>query len=109
MGNHIYGKLAMKTTLEIPDDLMRAVKIRAIESRQKLKDFIAEALRQSIAQPRQSAPRDPLQALREKLVFHPDGTVSNPDGIDDPQFFTDLEDIRHRSRSGSPRDPFADS
>jgi len=96
----------MKTTLEIPDDLMRAVKIRAVESNQKLKDFIADALRKSLV-PSQDV-EDPLQALRERLIFHPDGSVTNPDGIDDPGFFEDLEDIRRRSRFESPRDPFVD-
>ena len=98
----------MKTTLEIPDDLMRAVKTRAVESNQKLKDFIADALRKSLVQSQDVEPKDPLQALRERLIFHPDGSVTNPDGIDDPEFFEDLEDIRRRSRFESPRDLFAD-
>lgn len=99
----------MKTTLEIPDDLMRAVKIRAVESNQKLKDFIADALRKSLVQSQAVEPKDALQALRERLIFHPDGSVTNPDGIDDPEFFEDLEDIRRRSRLESARDPFADA
>ncbi|MGH8652818.1 MAG: hypothetical protein ACREYE_11915 [Gammaproteobacteria bacterium] len=99
----------MKTTLEIPDDLMRAVKIRAVESNQKLKDFIADALRKFLVQSQGVQPKDPLQALRERLIFHPDGSVTNPDGIDDPAFFEALEDIRRRSRFESPRNPFAEN
>lgn len=34
----------MKTTLELPDELMRAVKVRAAASDRKLKDVIAEAI-----------------------------------------------------------------
>jgi plasmid stability protein len=40
----------MKTTLDLPDDLMRAVKIRAVEENRKLKDTIAELLRRGLAQ-----------------------------------------------------------
>ena len=39
----------MKTTLDLPDDLMREVKIRAIHEYKKLKDTIAELLKKGIA------------------------------------------------------------
>ena len=39
----------MKTTLDLPDELMREVKIRAIHERKKLKDTIADLLRKGIA------------------------------------------------------------
>jgi plasmid stability protein len=38
----------MKTTLDLPDDLMHAVKIRAVHEHKKLKDTIAELLRKGI-------------------------------------------------------------
>ena len=34
----------MKTTLDIPDELMRRVKMRAIQRNQKLKDAVAQLL-----------------------------------------------------------------
>lgn len=40
----------MKTTLDLPDDLMRAVKLRAVEDNRKLKDTIADLLRRGLAQ-----------------------------------------------------------
>ena len=40
----------MKTTLDLPDDLVRAVKIRAVEENRKLKDTIADLLRRGLAQ-----------------------------------------------------------
>jgi len=40
----------MKTTLDLPDDLVRAVKIRAVEENQKLKDMVAELLRRGLAE-----------------------------------------------------------
>jgi hypothetical protein len=39
----------MKTTLDLPDDLMRAVKIRAVHERKKLKDAVAEFIQKGMA------------------------------------------------------------
>lgn len=39
----------MKTTLDLPDDVMRAVKIRAVEENRRLKDIIADLLRRGLA------------------------------------------------------------
>jgi hypothetical protein len=38
----------MKTTLELPDELMREVKIRAAEQNRRLKDVIADLLRRGL-------------------------------------------------------------
>jgi hypothetical protein len=38
----------MKTTLDVPDELMRTVKILAIREHRKLKDMIAELLRRGL-------------------------------------------------------------
>ena len=43
------GNWQMKTTLEIPDDLMRRVKMRAVQRDQKLKDTVAQLLEAGIA------------------------------------------------------------
>ena len=40
----------MKTTLDLPDDLMRDIKIRAVKENRKLKDAIADLLRRGISQ-----------------------------------------------------------
>jgi hypothetical protein len=39
----------MKTTLDLPDDLMRKVKIRAVHEHKKLKDAIAELIKKGMA------------------------------------------------------------
>lgn len=46
----------MKTTLELPDELMRQVKLRAIHRNQKLKDAIAQLLELGMAAPEAQAP-----------------------------------------------------
>ena len=40
----------MKTTLDLPDDLMREVKVRAVEDKRELKDTLADLLRRGLAQ-----------------------------------------------------------
>lgn len=49
----------MKTTLDLPDDLMRTIKVRAAREDRKLKDLIAELLRRGLdeAAPATAAPR----------------------------------------------------
>jgi hypothetical protein len=49
----------MKTTLDLPDDLMRDVKIRAVHERKKLKDAIAEFIRKGMAASKTSRPKIP--------------------------------------------------
>jgi hypothetical protein len=45
----------MKTTLDLPDDLMRAVKICAVEENRSLEDTVADLLRRGLAQKRGTA------------------------------------------------------
>lgn len=40
----------MKTTLDLPDDLMREIKIRAVKEDRKLEDTIADLLRRGLDQ-----------------------------------------------------------
>lgn len=40
----------MKTTLDLPDDLMRAIKVRAAQQDRKIKDVVAELLRRALSQ-----------------------------------------------------------
>lgn len=39
----------MRTTFELPDDLVRRIKIRAVERNQKLKDTVAQLLELGLA------------------------------------------------------------
>lgn len=52
----------MKTTLDLPDELVRAVKIRAVEENRRLKDVIAELLQRGLAPERRPGP-----AIRKRL------------------------------------------
>ncbi len=41
----------MKTTLDLPDELIREVKLRAVHQRRTVKDLVAEVLRQGLGMP----------------------------------------------------------
>ncbi|MEY3896107.1 MAG: hypothetical protein RLZZ214_1627 [Verrucomicrobiota bacterium] len=49
----------MKTTLDLPDDLMRGMKIRAATQGRKLKDVIADAIRDSLVSKRETTVEAP--------------------------------------------------
>ena len=55
----------VKTTLELPDDLMRRIKLRAVHRSRKLKDEIAQLLEAGLAQaPASEVPRTPPTPFR---------------------------------------------
>jgi hypothetical protein len=60
----------MKTTLDLPDDLMREVKIRAATQGRKLKDVIAEVMRNGLAPQIPDAPSEDPSSL---IHYTPDG------------------------------------
>ena len=98
----------MKTTLELPDELMRHLKVRAAQTDRTLKDVVTEVIRRGLEAVPAANDTDPLQAWAGKLVLGADGSISNPDGVDDPEFFGALDAIRQQSRKQAPRDPLAD-
>ena len=55
----------MKTTLELPDDLMRRIKLRAVHRNRRLKDEIARLLEAGMAlAPEPAAPKKPPRPVR---------------------------------------------
>jgi hypothetical protein len=58
----------MKTTLDLPDDLVKRVKIRAIHEHKKLKDAIAELIERGM---QQSAPAKIPKPLKLRRGFVP--------------------------------------
>jgi len=64
----------MKTTLELPDDLMREIKVRAAREDRKLKDLVTELLRKGLA----AQEVEPRKPYRVKLpMIH--GTPAKPE------------------------------
>lgn len=59
----------MKTTLELPDELARRVKVRAAQRNQKLKDTVAQLLEIGLANaPEAESPVRPPKPVRLKRV-----------------------------------------
>jgi len=57
----------MKTTIDLPDDLVRQLKLRALTDRRKLKDLAAELLRNGLSRrPQTRAPREPVVVKNKK-------------------------------------------
>jgi plasmid stability protein len=57
----------MKTTIELPDDLVKQLKLRALHDGRKLKETVAEVLRKGL-----NAPDEPsIQERESPLTFDP--------------------------------------
>ena len=56
----------MKMTMEIPDELMRAIRVKAAREDRKLKELVAELLRSGLAQLEEETPE---VGHRVKLPF----------------------------------------
>ncbi len=81
--NQISGIMGtMKTTLDLPDELMREVKIRAVNENRKLKDAIADLLRSGLSE--QAAPRATVRH-RAKLPLVQCAHDARPDEEMTPQ------------------------
>jgi plasmid stability protein len=57
----------MKTTLDLPDELMRALKTMAAQQDRRLKDVIAEVLRRGLAE-EQTSSQLPARRVRLPMV-----------------------------------------
>lgn len=68
----------MKTTLDLPDDLMREIKILAAREGRKLKDVIADSLRRDL----RIGSTDSRPSLRDLSPVSV-GTLREPDDSDD--------------------------
>lgn len=57
----------MKTTIDLPDDLVHKLKLRAVHDGRKLKDVVAEILRNGLAGPANAeGPSEPVILKDEK-------------------------------------------
>ena len=62
--NQLSGKLGtVKTTLDLPDDLMRSIKVKAAREDRKLKDVVADLLRTGLEATPKSADKGPRRAV----------------------------------------------
>jgi plasmid stability protein len=58
----------VKTTFDIPDDLLRSMKLRAVQEGRKFKDVAAEIFRRGLAQPKVAANALGRQRVKLPLI-----------------------------------------
>lgn len=58
----------MKATVDLPDDLMRAIKVRAAQQGRKIKDVVAELLRRGLSQADSGPTTSPKRRVALPLV-----------------------------------------
>lgn len=89
----------MKTTLDLPDELMRRIKVKAAQEDRKLKDLVAELLQDGLA--RSERPRkDPGDRVQLPLIRggHPaaPGEEMTPDRVATLLMGLDIQDLADR-------------
>jgi plasmid stability protein len=87
--------VSVKTTLDISDDLLRAMKMRAVQEGRKFKDVAAEIFRRGLAQPNVAANSGVKQRVKLPLIQcrHPADSPATlmPDQVADVLLKQELE------------------
>lgn len=87
----------MKTTLDLPDDLMRRIKVKAAQEDRKLKDLVADLLQAGLASTTAPA-KVPGHRVQLPLITggHPaaPGDELTPERVADLLLAMDVEDLR---------------
>jgi predicted component of type VI protein secretion system len=98
MGLRFYAEMgrAMKTTVEVSDDLYRRAKVEAALRGRKLKDLVEEGLRLVLEAPRESHRRRSLAALMKGARGAVDSGV--PDLASNPEYLTGFGHDARRHR-----------
>lgn len=87
--------VSVKTTIDIPDDLLRSMKMRAVQEGRKFKDVAAEIFRRGLAQPNVAANSGSRQRVKLPLIqcrhpADPQATLT-PDQVADVLLKQELE------------------
>jgi hypothetical protein len=85
----------MKATIEIPDEIMREIKVRAAKEDRKLKDLVAELLQRGLAQGEEGIPKPRHRVKLPLFEGRPaaPGQEATPEVI--KQILLDEEDSRY--------------
>lgn len=89
----------MPKTFDLPDSLLRRAEAAAAEAGRPLADWVALAVEAKVTAHEETARAlaasdAALKAFASRLQVLPDGSLYNPDGIEDEGFFETLENLR---------------
>ncbi len=68
----------MKVTLDLPNELLKEMKLRAVHSDRKFKDVVAETIRRGLAAPAPSATAAARSLVQLPIITCPPGTPKFP-------------------------------
>jgi len=90
----------VKTTIDLPPDLVRELKLRALDERKKFKDFTAEVIRRGL--PRMESVAIPeIHRVKLPLIVSPPGTPKvKLSGEDIDRLLREQEIRRHHEITG---------
>ena len=90
----------MKTTIDLPPDLVREIKLRALDERKKFKDVTAEVIRRGL--PRMESVAIPeIHRVKLPLIVSPPGTPKvKLSGEDIDRLLREQEIRRHHEITG---------
>jgi predicted DNA-binding protein len=103
----------VKTTFDLPHELVRKAKAVAAQQGRPLRDLVAEAIDEKLevvagggvdATKAREVRREAWERWKGRLERRSDGTWFNPEGVDDESFFQSLEEVRREP--WVKRDPF---
>jgi len=66
----------MKTTIDLPEDLVREMKLRAVREGRKLKDVAEEVFRRGLATPKTPGAPQPRHRVRLPIFPQPAGAAA---------------------------------
>ena len=81
----------MKTTLDLPDELMREAKLRAVAQGRTLKDLVADCIRQGLGLALPVTPS--ASALGDRVLMEPNGLPVIRCRADAPVLRANLQDL----------------
>jgi len=92
----------VKTTLDIPDDLLRSMKMRAVQEGRKFKDVAAEIFRRGLAQPKLAQNQFGRESVKLPLIQcrHPAASKAalTPDRVAEVLLNQEVEWIHEATR-----------
>lgn len=91
----------MKATLDLPSELIKEMKLRAVHTDRSLKEVVAETIRRGLAAPEPPSPPAPRKRVQIPIFHAPPGAPKfNLTGEDIDRILIEQEIQSHREAAG---------